>query len=47
MYGPICCFCHQGSGIEVWSAPNPLGPWTDMNLDLNPNDFLTGREIKG
>ena len=46
MYGPICCFCHQGSGIEVWSASHPLGPWTDMNLDLNPNDFFTGREIK-
>ena len=46
MYGPICCFCHQGSGIEVWTAPHPLGPWSNMNLDLNPNDFFTGREIK-
>ena len=26
MFGPICCFCHQGSGIEVWTAPHPLGP---------------------
>ena len=35
-----------GSGIEVWSAPHPLGPWSDMNLDLNPDHFFTGREIK-
>ena len=23
-----------------------LGPWTDMNLDINPNDLFNGREIK-
>ena len=25
MFGPICCFCHQGSGIEVWTALHLLG----------------------
>ncbi len=46
MYGHICCFCRQGSGAQVWTASHPLGPWTDLHLDLNPNHFLTGREIK-
>ena len=38
----------QPTGIEVWTAPNPLGPWTDMNLDLNPGNSLgiLGREIR-
>lgn len=45
-YGHICCFCQQGSGVEVWSAPHPLGPWKDMNLDLNPDHLISGREIK-
>ena len=36
------------TGIEVWTAPNPLGPWSDMNLDLNPGNSLgvLGREIR-
>ena len=23
-----CCFCLQGSGLYVYTAPAPLGPWT-------------------
>lgn len=46
MYGHTCCFCHQGSGAEVWTARHPLGPWTNMHLDINPNHLFTGREIK-
>ena len=36
----------QGSGAEVWTSAHPLGPWTDMNIDINPNHFISGREIK-
>lgn len=25
--GHCCCFCWQGSGMIVFSAPRPLGPW--------------------
>ena len=30
----------------MWTAEHPLGPWNNMNLDLNPDHFFTGREIK-
>jgi hypothetical protein len=28
MFGHCCCFCAQGSGGYVYTAPAPLGPWT-------------------
>ena len=28
LFGQCCCFCSQGSGVMVHSAPHPLGPWT-------------------
>lgn len=28
LFGPCCCFCYQGSGIIVHTAPSPMGPWT-------------------
>ena len=28
LFGKCCAFCAQGSGIGVWSAAHPLGPWT-------------------
>ena len=28
LFGSCCCFCEQGSGIMVHTAPHPLGPWT-------------------
>ncbi len=27
MYGHCCCFCMQGSGLFVYTATSPLGPW--------------------
>ena len=27
LYGHCCCFCYQGSGILVYIAEHPLGPW--------------------
>ena len=28
LFGHCCCFCFQGSGLFVHTAPHPLGPWT-------------------
>lgn len=28
LFGHCCCFCEQGSGGYVYTAPAPLGPWT-------------------
>jgi hypothetical protein len=28
LFDHCCCFCYQGSGIIVHTAPSPLGPWT-------------------
>lgn len=30
LFGHCCCFCYQGSGMYVFSAPHPLGPWTQQ-----------------
>lgn len=30
LFGHCCCFCYQGSGMFVFSAPHPLGPWTQQ-----------------
>lgn len=26
--GHCCCFCFQGSGVKIYTATSPLGPWT-------------------
>lgn len=31
LFGNCCCFCSKGSGIGVYTASNPLGPWTYHN----------------
>jgi beta-xylosidase len=28
LFGHCCCFCYQGSGLFVYTAPHPLGPWS-------------------
>ena len=28
LFGNCCCFCGHGSGIGVYTASSPLGPWT-------------------
>jgi hypothetical protein len=33
LFGPMCCFCYQGSGIRVYTAPHPLGPYTYQGGD--------------
>merc|ERR1712217_372214 len=27
LFGHCCCFCYQGSGVMVYTAPSPKGPW--------------------
>lgn len=34
--GHCCCFCYQGSGMIVYAAPHPLGPWAKQ---LGPADL--------
>ena len=36
MYGHTCCFCKEGAGAHVKVARNPLGPWIDTGVELNP-----------
>ena len=31
LFGHCCCFCYQGSGLYVFTAPHPLGPWTQQS----------------
>ena len=28
VFGHCCCFCMQGSGLFVYTASHPLGPWS-------------------
>ena len=30
----------------MYTANHPLGPWTDTQIDINPNHLIGGREIK-
>lgn len=30
IFGHCCCYCWQGSGAIVHTAPHPLGPWTSL-----------------
>lgn len=47
LWGPTCCFCHQGSGASVSVAKAMLGPWNDTLVDINPKSWALGaRTIK-
>eukprot|EP00041_Stephanoeca_diplocostata_P012805 m.215447 g.215447 ORF g.215447 m.215447 type:complete len:427 (+) comp19097_c0_seq3:50-1330(+) len=37
LFGHCCCFCFQGSGIMVYTAHNPMGPWTAQCSDVVNN----------
>eukprot|EP00656_Telonema_subtile_P004896 TRINITY_DN12233_c0_g1_i2.p1 TRINITY_DN12233_c0_g1~~TRINITY_DN12233_c0_g1_i2.p1 ORF type:complete len:432 (+),score=71.70 TRINITY_DN12233_c0_g1_i2:132-1427(+) len=34
LFGHCCCFCQQGSGVMVYTASSPLGPWTPQCSDV-------------
>lgn len=33
LFGHCCCFCFQGSGMYVFTAPTPLGPWVQQGTE--------------
>jgi hypothetical protein len=35
LFGHCCCFCLQGSGLFVYTASLPLGPWTRQSSPTN------------
>ena len=39
LFGHCCCFCEQGSGLFVHTAPNPMGPWTPQASASAPYDI--------
>ena len=42
LFGNCCCFCGHGSGIGVYTAPHPLGPWMyHNNVGCLANTTLT------
>lgn len=42
LFGNCCCFCGHGSGIGVYTADHPLGPWTyNNNVGCLANTTLT------
>eukprot|EP01065_Artemidia_motanka_P047959 TRINITY_DN7614_c2_g1_i1.p1 TRINITY_DN7614_c2_g1~~TRINITY_DN7614_c2_g1_i1.p1 ORF type:complete len:361 (+),score=85.77 TRINITY_DN7614_c2_g1_i1:68-1150(+) len=42
-FGKTCCFCHQGSGVEVYAARSPLGPYTSLGTNIGRD--ADGRSI--
>lgn len=34
MFGHCCCFCYQGSGVMVYTAKSPKGPWKPQCSDV-------------
>ena len=46
-FSHCCCFCYQGSGLFVHTAPHPMGPWTaatapyDIACEAPPADDLS------
>lgn len=45
LYGPTCCFCRDGSGAQVWTAKDPMGPWNDEGYDINPKSWMFGSRV--
>ena len=41
LYSWCCCYCLQGSGIMVYRASSPLGPYTQqVSLDFYKETFV-------
>ena len=39
LFGHCCCYCEQGSGLFVHTAPTPMGPWTAAGAGATPYDI--------
>ena len=39
MLGLCCCFCEGGTNVQAFSAPHPLGPYTDLGTFVGPADW--------
>lgn len=37
LFGWCCCYCKQGSGVMVHTAPHPMGPWTLVTTPSRPD----------
>lgn len=35
--GLCCCFCSEGSNVELFAAPGPLGPYTSLGNIISPS----------
>lgn len=45
LFDSTCCFCPNGSGVKVYTAPAPLGLWTlQGNVNRRPADHPCGPE---
>lgn len=36
-YGQCCCFCSEGSNVELFAAPAPLGPYSSLGNIIAPS----------
>ena len=34
LFGHGCCFCSSGSGVSVFTATSPLGPYSHATYDI-------------
>ncbi len=40
----VCCFCRQGGGVSVFTAAQPLGPWSPVAYDIGCQNRSTNVE---
>ena len=46
LYGHCCCFCYQGSGIMVYRARHPMGPWLPQTATHTAQVALTAQAVR-
>lgn len=47
LYGQCCCFCHTGSNSYLKMSKDPLGPYIDTEIDIDPytGSFFGGKSV--
>jgi beta-xylosidase len=38
-FGGCCCFCREGSNVELFAAPSPLGPYVSLGNIISAGDW--------